>query len=439
MGGGTGTGGGSATGGGGGSTSGNTGGFPDITNGSDGRQPTLIVDAAGTRHLLYEQLLPSNTTLVPYRYGECSSNCALSSNWQFTSIGDRATFGALGKLSLNAQGKPRIIWARSNSTATVDDPYVFHFASCDSGCTTAAGWTSGPILNLPAGRYIYEDTGRNFSVDGTGRAHLVFSTDGVAGLNYMSCAANCTQAASWSAPIRLSDFRARVSLATTATGQVKLAFTTQETQVLSYRTCESGCDTLANWSTEAALQNSNKGQVSMRLDEQGRPRIFFNQNGVGTPSGNSTYYGWCESNCTDATQWQFADIGLPASDGKGGLDFDLHTNGEVSAAMETDKGELSVVRCMANCQSLGATWLRNVVETGAIIAAQVSPLLPNCSAYNPPKQPYAFWFPGEQTSASVNPVTHMLEVAHRTYTLESCGIAGNQTEGVTIARYSGPF
>ncbi len=415
-----------------------TGGFPDIAGGSNGRQPTLIIDAAGTRHLLYEQVLPSGTSLVPYRYGECTSNCAASTSWTFTNVGDRATFGALGKLALTAQGKPRIIWARSNSTATVDDPYVFHFATCDSNCTTAAGWSTGPILNLAAGQYVFENTGRNLAIDATGRAHFIFSAN-LLGLNYITCASNCTQAASWSVPVNISASRGRVSLAVTAAGGLRVAYTTQETSLLTYRACDANCTSAAGWSTEALLMDSGAGQVSMRLDPQGRPRIFFNQNGAGTPQGHSTFYGWCEANCTDATAWEFANIGLPSDDGRLGLDFDLQSNGGVSAALATKNSELSLVHCDTNCQSLGATWFRKIVEDSAAIALQVKAPLPNCSSYMPPKQGYGYWFPGEQASAAVNPVSGKIEIAHRTYTLESCGFSGNQTEGVSIPRYSGPF
>jgi len=398
----------------------------------------LIIDATGTRHLLYEQMLPDGTTLVPYRYGECTNDCNVASSWTFTNVGDRATFGALGKLALNAQGKPRIMWARSNSTATVDDPYVFHFASCDSSCTSAASWTTGPVLTLGANDYVSENTGRNLTIDGTGRAHFIYSATQL-GLNYITCASNCTQAAAWSAPLNLSTSRGRVSLAVTASGGLRVAYTTQETQLLAYRTCDANCASLASWSNEALLMNSAAGQVSLRLDGQGRPRIFVNQNGAGTPKTHDSFYGWCESNCTNAMAWQFASIGLPAGYGRLGLDFDLHAGGAVSAAIAVDKGELLVAQCTANCQALGATWYRTVVEDSAGVAAQVKPRLPNCSQFTPPRQPYSYWFPGEQASASVNPVTSKVEIAHRTYTLEGCGFSGNQTEGVSITRYSGPF
>jgi hypothetical protein len=384
--------------------------------------------------MFYEQLLGKATDgTIPFRYGECSNDCGSNSSWQFTSVGDRGTFGTLGKLALDAQGKPRVIWVRGDITS---NPYVIHFAACDSNCTTAAGWTSGPILTLSNGNGVYGRAGRNLSIDGTGRAHLIYSQNGTF---YMTCASKCTEAASWSTPVMLVNDAARVSLATTASGQVKVAYTTQFGQVLGYRTCESGCDVLANWSAEALLRNSYEGHVSLRLDALGRPRLFYNEGGTGSPPRRFTLYGWCDTACGVAANWSFVTIGLPEGDGYDGLDFDLHPNGAVSVALQTAGYELAIARCPSSCQSLAGLWTRSVVETSDSLKAEISPPLPNCSNFNPPRTPYAYWTPGEQPTAAVNPLTNKLELTHRTYTNAKCGFSGNIYEGVTIPRYSGPF
>ena len=250
---------------------------------------------------------------------------------------------------------------------------------------------------------------------------------------------DCTVASSWTAPLELLNDAAKVSVATTATGQVRVAYTSQSGQVLVYRTCESGCDALANWSTEALLRNSFEGEVSLRLDAQGRPRIFYNESGAGAPPRRDSLYGWCDTGCGVVANWTFVNVGLPTGDGDRGLDFDLHAGGAVSVAMQTASYDLAVARCLSNCQSLGGLWTRVVVETADTLKAEVSPPLPNCSNYNPPRQPYAYWFPGEQTTMSVNPLTDKIEVAHRTYTSAKCGFSGTIFEGVTLPRVSGPF
>ena len=431
--GGGGTGGGSGGTGGSGGGAATTGTFPDVTNGGNGIQPQLVIDASGTRHMLYElKLAPTGSTATPFRYGECSANCSRASSWQFTAVGDRGVLGGSGKLALTAQGKPRVIWAKADLSSA---PTELHYASCESSCTTASSWTSGKVFTLASGATVYDWTGRNLAIDGTGRAHFIYPLNG---LHYMTCASNCTAAASWSAPLKLVDFSGHVSLAATATGQVKVAFTTQFDPWLAYRTCEAGCDTLGNWAAEALLRPSNEGLVSLRLDGQGRPRLFYNQNGAGMPSSQDTYYGWCDSGCGVTTNWTFISIGLPSADGKRGLDFDLHSDGAVSGAMETSSGALATVYCPASCQSLAGAWLRSVVEDSDTLKAELSPPLPDCSNFMPPRTPYAFWYPGEQSSAAVNPATNKLEVAHRTYVLQKCG-SGNTYEGLSIPRFSGPF
>jgi hypothetical protein len=427
-----GTGGGSGGGTGGGSAK--MGGFPDLAGGSNGRQPMLMIDAAGTRHLLYGQLTGGTGTNVPVRYGECSNNCAVGSSWQFATIGDKGTLGEYAKLALTAQGKPRAVWSR---TPSVNDPDTLYFGSCDSNCTSAAGWTSGPIRTLGAGEYLSAKLGRNLAVDGTGKVHLVYSAKG---LFYTACAGNCTQPGSWSAPVKLSSSTGKASLAADATGKLKLAATLLDDLTLMYRSCDANCDQPAGWSAQLNLWASIEGLVSLRVDAQGRPRIFFNENGAGSPARHLTLYSFCDSNCTAMAGWQTFTVGLEPSDGKEGLDFDLHGNGAISAAYQSADSKLSVVTCPSNCQSLSASWSRDPREDGDAVTADMSPPLPAvCATLMPPKQGYAYWYPGEHASAAVNPVTQKLEVVHRTYTLEKCGSAGNVSEGVTIPRYSGPF
>lgn len=431
--GGGGVGGGGVGGGGSGGGVASTGTFPDIAGGSNGRQPMLIIDAAGTRHLLYEQVLGQGASTIPFRYGECTANCGTAAGWKFASVGDRGIMGSYGKLALTAQGKPRIVWARS---ASVSDPYVLHFGSCDTDCTNAANWTTGPFKTFGSSEYIYQNSGRNLAIDSAGRAHFIYSMNA---LFYVSCAGNCTQESSWSAPVKLSDNPGRVSLATSGTG-LKVAYTTRFEQVLGYRTCDSACDQGTSWSAQTTVYPSAEGHVSLRLDGQGRPRVLFNVNGGGSPQSSLSLYTWCDANCGVPASWTTVTIGLADGDGKLGLDFAFHSDGAVSAAYESSDSKLSMVRCPASCQSLSGVWSRAVLEDSDTVKAEVSPPLPMvCSSLNPPKQGYAYWYPGEETSAAVHPVTGKLEVAHRTYTLEKCGFGGNVTEGVTITRYSGPF
>lgn len=431
--------GGGGAGGGAGST--NTGTFPDspTTGGTNGVFPQLAIDATGTRHLFYERLETGVGIPLPFRYGECSSssNCKLASNWTFADVGDQGIQGGFGQMALNAQGKPRIVWSYSKSTS---DPHILHFGSCDSNCTNAASWTTGPIRTLPIDEGQYSKTGRSLSVDGTGRVHLVHSpTSNTSGLNYLTCAANCTQAASWSAPVKISDFPGRVSVATTATGQVKVAYTNQFSPFLKYRSCDSGCDVLANWSAEAVIFYSAEGLVSLRLDSQGRPRILFNQDTAQQPMyDRTTLYAFCDANCSVATNWTTYTIGLVADDGLDGLDFVIGADGSVTAAIQSKKTELNVVRCPSACQSTAGIWTTYIVETSDSLKLEVPKPIANCTNYNPPLVPQEYWYPGEQLAAALNPLTGQIETTHRTYRLRKCGTS-SVYEDLSVPRYSGPF
>ncbi|MBS1152705.1 MAG: hypothetical protein H6Q89_4403 [Myxococcaceae bacterium] len=425
-------------GGGGGGTGGGSadlGTFPDLS-GANGRFPQLLIDASGTRHFFYETM--TTATPVPFRYGECTNNCKLQSNWAFTSIGDRGLMGGLGKMALNAQGKPRVMWVNAAGTP---NPYVIHFASCDSNCTNSASWSSGAILTLPADQVVFGRAGRNLAVDGTGRVHLVYAPGAVNdGLDYITCASNCTAAASWSAPVKLSNYPARVSLATTAAGQVRLAYTTQGSPYLGYRSCEGACDVAANWSAEALVYYSDEGMVSLRLDAQGRPRILFNQDTAGQPANNEvTLYSFCEANCATNTNWTTYTIGLAATDGLKGLDFEIAGDGSVLGAFHSKDSKLTMLRCAANCQSATGSWVQTEIETPDTLKLEIAAPLATCTNFNPPTVPQVFWYPGEQTSVALHPGTQKLEAAHRTYRLRKCSSTAGFIEDLSIPRYTGPM
>lgn len=423
-----GSGGGAGGGSGGGSGNTRTGTYPDLAGGGNGRYPQLLIDASGVRHYLYELYsLEVGTGKVPFRYGECSSDCTLQSSWKFVSVGDRGLFGSSGKLALDAQGKPRMVWAQS---LTSSDPNTLFFAACDANCTDAAGWTSGAFRTLAINDSLSGDNSRTLAVDASGRAHFIYFNGK---MHYSSCASNCTSSASWS-DVTLATNSGRASLVVTSTGQVRVAYTSYLTAVLAYRTCESGCDLIANWAPEAVLFNSAGGQVSLRLDTLGRPRLFYNQANAHQPMFDYfSLYGWCDADCGVVASWTVVNPGLVERDGLEGLDFQLDASGAVGAALQSHDTRLEILTCLTDCQSLNGMWTLTPVETTESLDAEVIGPKPSCTG-----AALVHWYPGEQATVALNPVSKVLEVAHRAYTLGQCP-NGQVIEGGSIPRYSGGF
>jgi hypothetical protein len=404
--------------------------FPDFANGSNGDFPQLVIDPAGVRHFIYGTISASVNTV---RYGQCSADCGRQSSWRFVSIGNRGTWGGkAAKLAVTPQGGPRITWPWQGDS---NDPVIIYLSACDSNCTDAAGWTSGPIEDLTSNGTLWDRTGTNLAIDGSGRLHFIYNTNG--GIWYTTCAGGCTSAASWSAKVNVTSADpSYTGLAVSASGQVRVAFGNRSTSVLTYRTCESGCDNVASWAPEVPLFYNNEGRVALRLDAAGRPRILYNQGGVGKPNDHVTFFASCDTGCQAPAGWVAFTVGFAAGAAERGLDLEIDAAGNPVAVVESAT-DLVAQRCTDNCRTASATWVRTTVESSQ---ASPAPNPPQCGTDPRDLPPISVWVFGDQVATAFNPVTGQVEAAHIASNLRRCGPTGVvMSDSVRIARYWGGF
>lgn len=289
------------------------------------------------------------------------------------------------------------------------------------------------------GAFSDRSTSRALGVDAAGRVHFMSSVDGQ--LFYGTCASGCVQPTSWTFA-SVDPASALMAAAVAPDGSLHVGYETDK--IVYYRTCAAGCATANHWSTPLGLYYMYNTALDIAVDAQGHPRLVFNQGHTGIAEAASneqmTFYAWCDAGCTATDGWQSMSVGFKAGDGMAGVSVALDSAGSpvVTANLVSAYG-LGMAACTAACATTSATWNNFVVETDDQVTGQLAPPLPACPIPNAGATPLpaaAYWFPGEESFLALSPIARRFAVAHRTYTLESCG----QTlkgEGVSIVRYSG--
>lgn len=142
---------------------------------------------------------------------------------------------------------------------------------------------------------------------------------------YGYCAANCGQETNWKKVSLLYKTR-EVQLALTAAGQPRLLIVA-DSEIYSggkdyhYAACDSNCTNMSNWdsalvfsswsSTGSDTLDDRLPQRSFALDPQGRPRFIYQDANYfyREPDHYGAFYAFCDSNCTDAANWQETQVG----------------------------------------------------------------------------------------------------------------------------------
>jgi hypothetical protein len=136
--------------------------------------------------------------------------------------------------------------------------------------------------------------------------------------------------------------------------------------------CSSG-----NWQQVAAAEEVSDNYVgdatfSMRLDQQGRPRIVY----YNFVDADTLYYAWSNGNSNSAAGWSSYEMHLPPADERA-VDMALDSHGRPKIVYTSDQFNLRYLECTGNCQGPTATWEVQDVETGQEL--QASEPVPPCS------------------------------------------------------------
>ncbi|MGC4115081.1 MAG: hypothetical protein QM765_10805 [Myxococcales bacterium] len=342
--------------------------------------------------------------------------------------------GGHAHLAVGADGKAHLVWTRATSILNGGGDVLY--ATCASGCTSAAAWQSGVLISDTTANLLYEvPAGPSLAVDSKGRPRFLLKTPAVS-TQYAACDADCTQAASWTFTELSSHPTVGASLAFFADAP-RIAYVDGLNATLYFRQCETGCTSAASWTAETPMFWAENGHLELRLTSAGKPRLVYNQGTSGasdsavTANDWKTFYGSCENNCTAAEQWTVQMLPLEAHQGEYGLALALRRNGTPVVAFENNDTGVSQISCSSGCEAVGSSWTTQAVDTSDTVQAQIPAPLPNCTTGTPK----AFWYPGENVRVALDG-NDRPRFVFETYTLQQCSISGSVTEGVRLARYA---
>jgi hypothetical protein len=160
--------------------------------------------------------------------------------------------------------------------------------------------------------------GASVAVDAAGGIHVGFSAytpvGGTWPAYYAYCASNCTAFAHWTTVSvgNLGGWGGYTRLALDTAGHPRLLWFSQpsisDPGVFQYAECNSACTNAAQW-TKVNLATVSVGTSYysryFALDQQGHPRYLYTDTNT---NHTGTYYVYCDTNCTSATQWHEVQI-----------------------------------------------------------------------------------------------------------------------------------
>jgi hypothetical protein len=156
---------------------------------------SLVFDTANGAHLAYRNATGFTDTLD---YAECASGCSTAANWNSVTLTDLGSGEALS-LRVDGSNRPRLAFYTGYFGSSDPNNNLLVYAWCDTACTQDANWDNS-TLGLPA----YFGAEVDLVLDQQGYPHLAYYVDDVSGsnygLSYAACTADCeTQAATWHA------------------------------------------------------------------------------------------------------------------------------------------------------------------------------------------------------------------------------------------------
>ena len=236
--------------------------------GDIGSWPVIEADANGRLHVSYYDR--SNSDL---KYATCAANCIVASNWQTVAIAEQGDVGFLNTMTIDSRGTLHIV----HHDASVSDE--LRYATCAAECALPGSWADLGIAQ-PGARLSYGA----LSVDRSGRLQVSYYGTTAGELRYATCGSGCGSAANW-ATLRLDELGSRghagqgTALRIDAHGRLHVSYHDEFGGLLKYATCAHTCDDVANWRTTVADGTLAVGYFnSLVVDPGGRVRISYRAN-----------------------------------------------------------------------------------------------------------------------------------------------------------------
>ena len=348
-------------------------------------EPAIVSGTDGVLHLVFTR---GPTPDSSFGYARCSSNCGVTASWSITLIDTGAPLKNRARLVIGTDGRLHALYetVENNLTQTV-------YTSCASNCTTAASWSKTYLTTLFIGSS-GPFHGAPLAIDSQNRLSFVVSpltTNPT--LTLATCASNCETLSNWTVGI----FRQGGSrTAMVARGTTLHAVTFNEGDSLVYRTCAANCTQTASWQESPPLFiHDGSMPTAIAVTAQGGVRIAYNQ---GTSASNQSapikaqdnrVLVWsCDSNCLAVASWRGTVVGN-ARDGEEGIS--LAEAGGALVLLTTNSNDATGSLCTAGCTD-AANWQRLPVDSSTAFGNQYNPITWGSTGCSSPPAFYAAWY-----------------------------------------------
>jgi len=313
---------------------------------------SLVVDVSQHVHVLYSQ--DGVSTL---RYATCAGLCAQSTSWQRVTVDTAANSGLASSLVIDAGGL--------HATYQVfNGQGDLRYAACAGACLQAASWQVATIDSIG-------DTGHDASLaaDASGQLHVTYIERGNGGrgrLKYAFCGTGCTTATNWQVAVIDSAtylFASARALAVDGSARRHLVYQKSDTlgvAPLYYARCDSECTNAANWQT--ALVDAAPlfdATPVLALDSEGHPRT-----GYWDRVSNQVVitYATCDTQCGGPNAWHVLPLQTIEQGSSDLLQHSLVVDQAGRPHMSFQHAGLSYAACNINCTAPGS-WFEVPIET----------------------------------------------------------------------------
>ncbi len=388
--------------------------------------PVVVAGADGTFHLLSTaQIAPSVVT-----YARCAANCEAQSSWGTTVIESGAPLTSNPRLAIGSDGRLHAMFERSTTAGGYDTVY----ATCASNCSAASSWTKLSITPV-TGQANAAFRGAPFVVDSAHRVSAILVSGSQ--LQLATCAANCTQIGSWSiGAVRNEGFRTSMAAQGTTLHMVTHYTDAQYGGLLVYRTCAANCTQQASWVESPGLfAHELIYPTTLAVTATGRVILAYNQGAAGAAqpaavkaNDNALLLWECASGCMNAANWQGNVLGTALAGAEG---LSVAALGDARALAITQDVDVKLLACESNCH-MASAWGGLVIDDVAGLNAAVDPK-PAAKCTGSPY--FASWYP-RGASLAIAPTTGAAAVATNTVLISQCSASSTRGTSGGFTRLS---
>jgi hypothetical protein len=359
----------------------------DASGAHNTTDPDVLTDAAGGIHVAYHDYAPvgdHQTAFYAYCAAGAAGGCTRAADFATITLDSLLQGNSVvdANLALDAAGHPRMLVSLLND---------FLYAACDANCTNVANWTLTHAIHYNG---LSDDHSRRFAIDGQGHPSFVYKDDNSRdhyGTWYAFCTTTCTDTTQWHETLIAQDALTKPALALTADGHPRFAVSLPglSDNQLVYLECNTTCSDGSQWSGVVfSAINPFYSAYSLQIGTDNLPRMALSPGDAGDKSSFQSYqlyYLACTTACGAGTgnDWHGGSIRLSDQAGDAvALALDSQNRPRIAYSMTRDGtgSGMGYVTCDSACDTTGATWQPQVVDTAdALNASDPVPVTPICT------------------------------------------------------------